>query len=157
MNKITKSIALFGTILLLSGCAGPVIKKVQQSTIEGTVAKVYTEQPIRNALIVESIGRGGFWSEPSTYELRRTYTDEKGRFVLQADPKVLMNVTDPNEEAVIIVFARGYEWVMVTPSKKENAQLEIKLIPAGSMMRDPCQNMYFTGKTCELVRKHMGW
>jgi hypothetical protein len=135
----------------LSGCPLPITKEVATSEVRGRVVDGVSGAAIPNALIVQTIARGGFWTEPATYDLGRVTSDANGRFVVPAAPRRVGNVSDPESVPQISVDAFGY-----TMKRPDVGDLRLKRqVPQNAV--DPCANEAFTTETCDLVRRHMGW
>jgi hypothetical protein len=92
----------------LSGCPLPITKDVATSEVRGRVIDGVSGTAIANALIVQTIARGGFWTEPETYDLGRAISDVNGQFVVPAAPRRVRNVSEPESVPQISVFAPGY-------------------------------------------------
>ena len=143
----------------LSGCPLPITKQVATSEVRGRVVDGVSGTAIPNALIVQTIARGGFWTEPATYDLGRVTSDADGRFVVPAAPRRVRNVTDPESVPKISVFAPSYVRVDAfgyTMNRPDVGDLRLKR-QAPQNALDPCADEAFTTETCELVRRHMGW
>jgi len=143
----------------LSGCPLPITKDVATSEVRGRVIDGVSGTAIANALIVQTIARGGFWTEPETYDLGRAISDVNGQFVVPAAPRRVRNVSEPESVPQISVFAPGYGRVDAfgyTMNRPDVGELRLKRqVPQNAP--DQCANEAFTRETCELVRRHMGW
>jgi hypothetical protein len=156
MNRQAKIAHMVAFSLTLVGCPLPVSKRVQEVAVTGTVIDAVTGVPISNALVVQTIGRGGFWASPTTYDLGQTLTDENGRFVIPANPRRVGNVDDPGSKPAVSVFASGYAeffYLSYSPNLGQARLRPESLAKAG----DPCFGKYFTEKTCTRVRDQMNW
>jgi hypothetical protein len=143
----------------LSGCPLPITKDVATSEVRGRVVDGVSGAAIPNALIVQTIARGGFWTEPATYDLGRVTSDANGRFVVPAAPRRVGNVSDPESVPQISVFAPGYaraDAFGYTMKRPDVGDLRLKRQGPQNAL-DPCANESFTTETCDLVRRHMGW
>ena len=88
--------ATLGLTLLLSGCPVPVIMDVAKNDVQGQVLDKSTGSPVPDALIVQTISRGGFWSAPATYDLGHAISDNYGMFRIPAAPRRVLNASDPD-------------------------------------------------------------
>ncbi len=66
--------------LLLTGCPVPVIMDVAKNDVQGQVLDMSTGLPVPDALIVQTISRGGFWNTPATYDLGHAISENDGTF-----------------------------------------------------------------------------
>lgn len=143
--------------LLLSGCPVPVAMTVANSDVRGHVVDNATGLPVANALIVQTIGRGGFWSTPSTYDLGSTLSEADGSFLIPAAPQRLMNVSDSDEGPLLGIFAEGYGTTWFSRSRSPPSDIEIRLtkLPLGKTLYDPCKPVPYTWQTCQRIREHL--
>jgi hypothetical protein len=143
--------------LLLSGCPVPVAMNVANSNVRGHVVDASTGLPVANALIVQTIGRGGFWSTPSTYDLGSALSEADGSFLIPAAPQRLMNVSDSDEGPLLGIFAEGYSTTWFARDKSSASEVEIRLtqLPLGRALYDPCKPVPYTGQTCQRIREHL--
>jgi hypothetical protein len=130
---------------------------VASHDVRGHVVDASTGLPVANALIVQTIGRGGFWSTPSTYDLGSTLSEADGSFLIPAAPQRLMNVTDSDEQPSLGIFAEGYntEWFFRRRSAPFDAEIRLTKLPTGSTLHDPCKPVPYTGQTCQRIREHL--
>jgi hypothetical protein len=142
--------------LALTGCPLPVSKRVQETDVTGTVIDAATGAPIPNALVVQTIVRGGFWSTPTSYDLGQTLTNAEGRFTIPANPHRVGNVGDPGSKPEIIVFAPGYAEFFSLRDSPSIGQVRLRRESAVKV-GDPCFGHYFTERTCARVRDQTNW
>jgi hypothetical protein len=145
-------------VLLLSGCPVPVVMSVANRDVRGHVIDTATGQPVANALIVQTIGRGGFWSTPSTYDLGSTLSEADGSFLIPAAPQRLLNVRDSDDRPLLGIFATGYTttWFARTTSPPSDIEIRLTKLPLGKTLYDPCKPVPYTWQICKRIREHLG-
>ena len=155
MQRLT----ILAVCFLLAGCPVPVAMDVSGVEIRGTIRDITTGAPIANALVVRTIGRGGFWSTASTYDLGRATSGIDGSFSIPAAPTRVHNVSDPEAWPTLSVFAIGYSDQTFAGKARDKTDVRIPLHPLqGDGSRpDPCLGMNFTFTTCSRIRTHIGW
>jgi hypothetical protein len=115
----TQSIAMLSRVLvltILTACAGPVVMKVGQTTIDGLVIDRESEKPIAGACITEFLGKGGFWTQPGNYLIGYACSDPDGIFRIPANPRRVLNASDPGSHPYFSVSAAGYRDSLFAPS-----------------------------------------
>jgi hypothetical protein len=143
--------------LFLSGCPVPVVMDVANHDVRGRVIDTATGQPVANALIVQTIGRGGFWSTPSTYDLGSTLSEADGSFLIPAAPQRLLNVSHSDDRPLLGIFAAGYGTTWFAQNQSPSSDIEIRLtrLPLGKALYDPCKPVPYTWPTCQRIREHL--
>jgi hypothetical protein len=129
MVKITVKIlpaASLALTLLLTGCPVPVVMDVAKNDVQGQVLDKSTGSPVPDALIVQTISRGGFWSTPATYDLGHAISDNDGTFRIPATPRRVFDASDPDAGPQFGIFAAGYN-------------------PAWFFFRTRCATLRYTG------------
>jgi hypothetical protein len=110
-----KRIACIFVVTVMVACAGPVVMKVGQTTIDGIVADRETKKPISGACVSELLAKGGFWTQPGTYLLGSACSDPAGNFRIPASPRRVFNASDPDSRPYLTVSAAGYHDMLYTP------------------------------------------
>lgn len=89
---------------------------VAKNDVQGQVLDMSTGLPVPDALIVQTISRGGFWSTPATYDLGHAISENDGTFRIPATPQRLLNASDPDAQLQFGVFAMGYNpaWIFLS-------------------------------------------
>jgi len=130
---------------------------VANGDVRGRVVDNSTGQPVVNALIVQTIGRGGFWSTPSTYDLGSTLSKADGSFLIPAAPQCLLNISDSGDRPLLGIFAEGYgtTWFARNGSPFSDIEIRLTKLPLGKTLYDPCKPVPYTGQTCQRIREHL--
>ncbi len=126
------SIMLISRILIVTtaaACAGPVVMKVGQTTIDGRVIDHGTKKPIAGACVAELLAKGGFWTQPGTYLLGSACSDHDGFFRIPANPRRVVNASDPDSRPYLAVSAAGYHdsWYVPSPTELSSVRVTIEL------------------------------
>jgi hypothetical protein len=131
---------------------------VANSAVREHVVDNSTGLPVANELIVQTIGSGGFWSTPSTYDLGSAVSKADGSFLIAAAPQRLMNVSDSDDRPVLGIFAAGYGTTWFARNQSSPSDIEIRLtrLPLGRTLYDPCKPVPYTWQTCKRIREHLG-
>jgi hypothetical protein len=142
---------------LLAGCPVPVVMDVANKDVEGHVVEKATGLPVANALVVQTIGRGGFWTTPSTYDLGHSFSAADGAFRIPAAPQRLLNVSDSNERPSLGIFAPGYNptWFFLYPSEPSHINIRLEKLDSHATGHDLCLPVPYTWPTCKLIREHL--
>jgi len=114
----TRSITMLGRILaftILAGCAGPVVMDIGQSPIDGLVIDRETETPISGACVTELLAKGGFWTPPGKYLIGSACSGPDGVFRIPANPRRVLNASDPDSHPYFSVSAAGYRDSLFDP------------------------------------------
>jgi hypothetical protein len=120
-----------GLVLAAMGaCAGPVVMKVGQTTIDGMVIDSETEKPMSGACVTEVLDKGGFWTQPGKYLIGSACSGPDGRFRIPANPHSVMNASDPDSHPYFSVSADGYHnsWFIPTSESLSNGKITISLV-----------------------------
>jgi hypothetical protein len=115
----TRSIAMLDRVLvltILAACAGPVVMKVGQTTIDGLVIDRETEKPIAGACVTELLEKGGFWMQPGNYLIGYACSDPDRIFRIPANPRRVLNASDPDSHPYFSASAAGYRDSLFVPS-----------------------------------------
>lgn len=124
-----KQVACILLAMIIVACAGPVVLKVGQTTFDGMVVDHETKRPIAGACVSELLAKGGFWTQPDTYILGSACSATDGSFRIPANPRRVLNASDPDSRPYLTVSAAGYHDLLYAPSPKELSagRLEIEL------------------------------
>jgi hypothetical protein len=130
----TRSVTKLGPVLALSvlaACAGPVVMMAGQTTIDGLVIDRETQKPISGACVTESLAKGGFWTQPSTYLIGSACSGPDGAFRIPANPRRVLNASEPDSRPYFSVSAPGYRDSRFTPSPEamSSGKVTISLMP----------------------------
>jgi hypothetical protein len=131
--------------------------EVANHDVRGHVIDSATGLPVANALIVQTIGRGGFWSTPSTYDLGSTLSEADGTFLISTAPQRLRNVSDSDDRPLLGIFAAGYgtSWFARNGSPPSDIEIRLTNLPLGKALYDPCKPVPYTWQTCQRIREHL--
>ena len=129
-------VTTFGPGLVLAamaGCAGPVVMKVGQTTIDGLVIDRETEKPISGACVTEVLDKGGFWTQPGKYLIGSACSGPDGKFRIPANPHRVMNASDPESHPYFSVSADGYHhyWFIPTSEALSSGKITLSLVRSG--------------------------
>src|ERR1700731_4847111 len=151
--KLSRTVPL-ALALLLCGCPVPVVMDVANNDVRGQVLEDSTGLPVANALVVRTIGRGGFWSTPTTYDLGHALSEKDGSFRIPAAPQRLLNVSDSDDHPSLGIFAVGYNttWFFKYPSQSSDIHIRLKQLDSHITVHDPCLPVPYTWQTCKLIR-----
>jgi hypothetical protein len=147
--------------LLLTGCPVPVIMDVAKNDVQGQVLDKSTGSPVPDALIVQTISRGGFWSTPATYDIGHAISDNDGTFRITATQQRVLNVSDPDSRPLFRIFAMGYNpaWIFferdVQPFTTPVRISRSDSVAPRYLIANPCSTVPYTWPTCQLIRKHL--
>jgi hypothetical protein len=111
-----KRIACILAAAVVVACAGPVVMKAGQTSIEGMVMDRATKKPISGACVTELLAKGGFWTQPGTYILGFACSDPNGSFRIPSNPRRVFNASDPDSRPYLTVSAAGYHDLLYMPS-----------------------------------------
>jgi hypothetical protein len=129
----TQSATTLGPVLALSvlaACVGPVVMKVGQTSIDGLVIDRETEQPISGACVTEVLDKGGFWTQPSKYLIGSACSRQDGSFRIPANPRRVLNASEPESRPYFSVSAAGYRdsWFTPSPEAMSSGKVTISLM-----------------------------
>jgi hypothetical protein len=113
-----RSIAVLSRILaltILAACAGPVVKEIGRTPIDGLVIDRETERPIAGACVTELLAKGGFWTPPDKYLIGSACSGPDGIFRIPANPRRVLNASDPDSHPYFSVSAVGYRDSLFDP------------------------------------------
>ena len=129
-------VATFGRALVLAtmaACAGPVVMKVGETTIDGLVIDRETEKPISGACITEVLDKGGVWTQPGKYLIGSACSGPDGTFRIPANPHHVMNASDPESHPYFSISADGYRnsWFIPTSETLSSGKVTVSLVRSG--------------------------
>ena len=153
--------ATLALTLLLTGCPVPVVMDVAKNDVQGQVLDKSTGSPVPDALIVQTISRGGFWSTPATYDLGHAISDNDGTFRIPATPRRVLNASEPEARLQFGIFAMGYNpaWIFferdVQPFTTPVRISRLDSVAPRYLIANPCSPVPYTWPTCQRIRKHL--